>query len=102
MLLALSGTQSSKSIFLERRVSHKLDFPANYPRRSGQSLPGLVGRRSSGWRPHHGNHGRSSSSMSQTELAELMRRPVGTLVHLGAFRNGSVHPIALTLKDVLP
>jgi hypothetical protein len=46
--------------------------------------------------------GRSTLSMSQTELAELMRRPVGTLVHLGAVRNGSVRPIALTLKDVLP
>jgi hypothetical protein len=46
--------------------------------------------------------GRSTISMSLDEMAELMRRPVGTLVHLGTIRNGKFRPIALTLKDVLP
>jgi hypothetical protein len=46
--------------------------------------------------------GRSPASMSLSELAELMRRPIGTSVHLDTVRDGNVRPIALTLKDVLP
>jgi PDZ domain/Aspartyl protease len=46
--------------------------------------------------------GRSTASMSVSELAELLRRPIGTSVHLGTVRDGNVRPVALTLKDVLP
>jgi S1-C subfamily serine protease len=46
--------------------------------------------------------GRSATSMSLSELAERMRRPAGTLIHLGTVRDGIPRPVALTLKDVLP
>jgi hypothetical protein len=46
--------------------------------------------------------GLSTVSMSQGEFAQLMRRPVGTLVRLGTVRDGVPRPVELTLKDVLP
>jgi PDZ domain/Aspartyl protease len=46
--------------------------------------------------------GRSTASMSMSELAELLRQPVGTSVRLGTIRDGNVLTVALTLKDVLP
>jgi hypothetical protein len=46
--------------------------------------------------------GRSTAPMSLSELAELMRRPAGTLVYLAIVRDGVVRPVELTLKDILP
>jgi predicted aspartyl protease len=46
--------------------------------------------------------GLSTVPMNQGEFAERMRRPVGTLVRLGAVRDGTPRTVALTLKDVLP
>ena len=44
----------------------------------------------------------STLSMDQNELALLMRRPVGTLVHLAILRDGIATSVELTLRDVLP
>jgi Aspartyl protease/PDZ domain len=46
--------------------------------------------------------GASTMSMSLSDFALLMRRPVGTLVHLGTVRDGTARLLTLTLKDVLP
>jgi hypothetical protein len=46
--------------------------------------------------------GRSTAPMSLGDLALLLRRPVGTVVHLGTVRDGMARPVTLTLKDVLP
>ena len=46
--------------------------------------------------------GLSTVSMNQGEFIERMRRPVGTLIHLGTLRDGKPRPLELTLRDVLP
>jgi Aspartyl protease/PDZ domain len=46
--------------------------------------------------------GASTVPMSLSDFALLMRRPVGTLVHLGTVRDGTPRLLTLTLKDVLP
>jgi predicted aspartyl protease len=46
--------------------------------------------------------GQTTAPMSLSELAELMRRPVGTVVHLATVRDGMSGTVELTLKDILP
>jgi C-terminal processing protease CtpA/Prc len=46
--------------------------------------------------------GISTAPMSLGEFAQLMRRPVGTLVHLDTLRDGIQRHVTLTLQDVLP
>lgn len=46
--------------------------------------------------------GEPSKSINQTEFGALMRRPDGTQMHLTIVRNDIVHPVVLTLKELLP
>ncbi len=45
---------------------------------------------------------RPAASVGQAEFSGLMRRPDGTIVHLGVVRDGIRRSVALTLKELLP
>jgi hypothetical protein len=47
-------------------------------------------------------NGQPTKSMSLAELAQMMRAPDGTLVHLGLLRESVPYAVDLTLRDVLP
>lgn len=46
--------------------------------------------------------GRPAGSIGQAEFSGLMRGSDGTMVRLGIVRDGTRHPVALTLKELLP
>jgi len=43
-----------------------------------------------------------AESIGQAEFGDLMRRPDGMVVQFSVVRDGSPHPVALTLKELLP
>jgi hypothetical protein len=46
--------------------------------------------------------GKPAASVGQVEFSGLMRRPDGTVVHLGIIRDGIPRSVPLTLKELLP